>query len=186
MSEKYPNDIVLQDQVGSRSWLWNFNPLEPNFACGNDGMLSLSMEERRTCRSAENGYDRVLNFETMICGRVGHDPARHNTKPDTPSTDSHKENGNSSRSSPYLGTTSASSPPTTWGISSAPLTKSAAALAFGYAMSYYWHETPTKTRRKSIGSIGLTHSENHLRTVRGKETPGFHLSANWFRSPETP
>ena len=38
-------------------------------ASGYDGMHSLSMEGAKTVPMAtEDGHDRVLNFETMICG----------------------------------------------------------------------------------------------------------------------
>ncbi|NLG14203.1 MAG: hypothetical protein GX561_08370 [Lentisphaerae bacterium] len=69
MTVEFPNDVLFQDQVGARRWTWNFHPLEPNPASGYDGMHSLSMEDAKTVPMAtEDGHDRVLNFETMICG----------------------------------------------------------------------------------------------------------------------
>lgn len=69
MTVDYPSDILFQDQVGARSWVWNYHPMEPHKASGHDGMHSLTMEDAEVIPMAtEDGYDRVLNFETMICG----------------------------------------------------------------------------------------------------------------------
>ncbi len=142
MSEKYPNDIVLQDQVGSRSWLWNFNPLEPNFACGNDGMLSLSMEDAQNVPIAtEDGYDRVLNFETMICGAAwGMIPAKaqHETR-----HAKYRFPQGEWEFFPilsYLGHDQCIFTTHDLGHFISTPDQVAAALAFGYAMSYYWHQ----------------------------------------------
>ena len=69
MTEEFPSDVLFQDQVGARGWVWNYHPLEPRRASGHDGMHSLTMEDAQVVPMAtEDGYDRVLNFETMICG----------------------------------------------------------------------------------------------------------------------
>lgn len=79
MTEEFPCDVLFQDQVGARTWVWNYHPLEPRRASGHDGMLSLSMEDAEVVPMAtEDGYDRVLNFESMICGAAwGMIPADH-------------------------------------------------------------------------------------------------------------
>jgi len=78
MSVTYPSDIILQDQVGARSWRWNYHALEPRKASAMDGMHSLSMEDAEHVPLAtEDGHDRVVNFETMLCGCAwGTIPAR--------------------------------------------------------------------------------------------------------------
>ena len=69
MTEEFPSDVLFQDQIGARRWTWNYNDLEPLKASGLDGMHSLTMEDSAVVPMAtEDGHDRVLNFETMICG----------------------------------------------------------------------------------------------------------------------
>ena len=73
MTEEFPSDVLFQDQIGARRcarrWTWNYNELEPLKASGLDGMHSLTMEDSAVVPMAtEDGHDRVLNFETMICG----------------------------------------------------------------------------------------------------------------------
>ncbi|MBT3376710.1 MAG: hypothetical protein HN742_15635 [Lentisphaerae bacterium] len=69
MTVTYPSDILLQDQVGARSWRWDYHPAAPTETAGLDGMHSLSMEDARHVPLAtEDGYDRVIEFETMLCG----------------------------------------------------------------------------------------------------------------------
>ncbi|MDD4537470.1 MAG: hypothetical protein PHT80_00520 [Lentisphaeria bacterium] len=78
LSVTYPSDILFQDQVGARPWHWNYHPLEPRKASTRDGMHSLSMEDAEHVPLAtEDGHDRVVNFETMLCGCAwGTIPAR--------------------------------------------------------------------------------------------------------------
>ncbi|NMA46203.1 MAG: hypothetical protein GX945_06540 [Lentisphaerae bacterium] len=84
MSVTYPSDIILQDQVGARAWRWNYHALEPRKASAMDGMHALSMEDAEHVPLAtEDGHDRVVNFETMLCGCAwGTIPARgkHRTR----------------------------------------------------------------------------------------------------------
>ena len=69
MTEEFPSDVLFQDQVGARRWSWNYNKKEPLKASGLDGMHSLTMEDSAVVPMAtEDGHDRVLNFETIICG----------------------------------------------------------------------------------------------------------------------
>ena len=69
MTEEFPSDVLFQDQIGARRWSWNYNKLEPLKASGLDGMHSLTMEDSAVVPMAtEDGHDRVLNFETIICG----------------------------------------------------------------------------------------------------------------------
>lgn len=70
MAQTMQHDILLQDQVGSRGWRVDFNPVEPiKGPNAMDGLVSLSMEDMEEVMLAcEDGYDRVLNIETIICG----------------------------------------------------------------------------------------------------------------------
>lgn len=69
MTEEFASDILLQDQVGARGWSWDYNPAAPSRTAGLDGMHSLSMEDAtRVPLATEDGYDRVAQFETMLCG----------------------------------------------------------------------------------------------------------------------
>lgn len=69
MGIQYKQDLILQDQVGSRSWIFNWNPCEPNPTVGLEAMRALSMEDAEFVPIAcEDGHDRMLNFESMICG----------------------------------------------------------------------------------------------------------------------
>ena len=69
MTEQFPSDILLQDQVGARSWSWDYNPAAPTATAWIDGLHSLSMEDAAHVPLAtEDGYDRVVNFEAMLCG----------------------------------------------------------------------------------------------------------------------
>ncbi|MBN2450436.1 MAG: hypothetical protein JXR77_08600 [Lentisphaeria bacterium] len=68
-SEQYPSDVLLQDQVGARGWSWDFHPAAPTPTAWIDGLHSLSMEDAALVPLAtEDGYDRVAEFESMLCG----------------------------------------------------------------------------------------------------------------------
>ena len=51
-------------------WRVDFNPLTHQGTQCDDGLVSLSMKDRRGDRLAKR-YDRVLNIETIIAGQVG-------------------------------------------------------------------------------------------------------------------
>jgi len=70
MTREYPSDVLFQDQVGARGWSWDYNPAAPNPTAWISGLLSLSMEDAAAGvpLATENGYDRVADFETMLCG----------------------------------------------------------------------------------------------------------------------
>ena len=69
MTELYKSDIILQDQFGSRGTCYGYNDhLKDPYANG-EGMRSLAMEDAPIVSLAcEDGHDRLLNMETMICG----------------------------------------------------------------------------------------------------------------------
>ena len=69
MSEEFPSDVVFQDQVGARSWSWDFNPAAPTPTAWIDGLHSLGMEDAAAVPLAtEDGSDRVAEFESLFCG----------------------------------------------------------------------------------------------------------------------
>lgn len=69
MSVQYPSDVLFQDQVGARGFRWDINPAIPYETGDPEGLHSLSIEDSETVPVAtEDGYDRVAQFETMLCG----------------------------------------------------------------------------------------------------------------------
>ncbi|MGI6353549.1 MAG: DUF6259 domain-containing protein [Lentisphaeria bacterium] len=71
MTEDFKHDLLFQDQVGCRGFTWDYNPYDPLKASCREGMHSLSMEDAQHIPvGCEDANDRVLNFETLICGTV--------------------------------------------------------------------------------------------------------------------
>ena len=69
MTDIYKSDIILQDQVGSRGMCYGYNDLLKDPYVNGEGMRSLSMEDApKVSLACEDGHDRLLNMETMICG----------------------------------------------------------------------------------------------------------------------
>ena len=69
LSVQYPSDVLFQDQVGARGFRWDINPAIPYATGDPEGLHSLSTEDSETVPVAtEDGYDRVAQFETMLCG----------------------------------------------------------------------------------------------------------------------
>jgi len=68
-TEEYPVDILFQDQVGARTWVYDRNPASPTPYAYAEGLLSQADEDARVRPlSTEDGYDRVLNAEVQLCG----------------------------------------------------------------------------------------------------------------------
>ena len=69
MVDEFPSDVLFQDQVGARGFRWDTNPASPYATSSPEGLHSLTMEDAETVPVAtEDGYDRVAQFETMLCG----------------------------------------------------------------------------------------------------------------------
>jgi hypothetical protein len=69
MVDQFPSDVLFQDQVGARGFRWDTNPASPYATSGAEGLHSLTIEDAETVPVAtEDGYDRVAQFETMLCG----------------------------------------------------------------------------------------------------------------------
>lgn len=69
MTRQFPSDVLLQDQVGVRSFRWDLNPAAPYATAYTEGLHSLSIEDAEFVTLAtEDGHDRVAQFEAMLCG----------------------------------------------------------------------------------------------------------------------
>lgn len=66
---EYPVDLLFQDQCGSRGWVEDFNTSAPSRMAHTEGILSMVEEDAKVFPLAtEDGWDRVANEETMLCG----------------------------------------------------------------------------------------------------------------------
>ncbi len=69
MTQDLPSDLLFQDQVGARGWSWDYNPAAPNPTAWISGLPAMAAEDAaRVPLATENGYDRVAQFESMLCG----------------------------------------------------------------------------------------------------------------------
>ena len=67
--EDYPVDVLFQDQCGARSWHYDLNPASPTPYAYADGLVSMVAEDSaRKPLSTESGWDRVVNYESQLCG----------------------------------------------------------------------------------------------------------------------
>ena len=67
--DRYPVDILFEDQCGARGWRFDTNPASPSPAAYWEGLLSMVDEDcRRVPLSTEAGCDRVINAESQLCG----------------------------------------------------------------------------------------------------------------------
>lgn len=78
-TKDYPVDILFQDQCGARTWYYDANPASPTPYAYSEGMISMVDEDSRTVPlGTENGWDRVLNYEALLCGMTwGIVPTEH-------------------------------------------------------------------------------------------------------------
>ncbi len=68
-TEDIPVDILFQDQCGARGFLYDFNPAAPTPYAYSEGMISMNDEDsRHVPLGTEHGWDRVAEFQTMLCG----------------------------------------------------------------------------------------------------------------------
>jgi hypothetical protein len=67
--EDFPVDILFQDQCGARTWKYDINPASPTPIAYVEGILSLIDEDSAVVPlGTEDGYDRVMNAESLLCG----------------------------------------------------------------------------------------------------------------------
>lgn len=75
----YPSDVLFQDQVGARGWVYDRNPACPTPYAYTQGLVNLAKEDSQSVPlSTELGHDRLINYETQFCGLTWSLlPARH-------------------------------------------------------------------------------------------------------------
>ncbi len=67
--EDYPIDVLFQDQCGARGWQYDTNPASPTPYAYSEGMVSMVAEDsEKKPLSTENGWDRIVNYESQFCG----------------------------------------------------------------------------------------------------------------------
>lgn len=65
----YPVDMFFQDQIGARSWQYDFNPSSPGATAYMHGLAAIAAEDSlKLPLSTENGFDRLINFHSQFCG----------------------------------------------------------------------------------------------------------------------
>ncbi len=68
-TQDYPVDILFQDQCGARGWSYDTNPASPAPTAYSAGMIAMNDEDSRIVPlGTENGWDRVANYQTLLCG----------------------------------------------------------------------------------------------------------------------
>jgi hypothetical protein len=68
-TDDYPVDILFEDQCGARGWHYDTNPASPTPCAYSEGLISMVAEDCRTKPlSTESGWDRVVNYESQLCG----------------------------------------------------------------------------------------------------------------------
>ena len=65
----YPADLIFQDQVGAKPCYYDTNKASPTPYAYTQGLLNMANEDSKEIPLAtENGFDRLINFETIFCG----------------------------------------------------------------------------------------------------------------------
>jgi len=68
-TQDYPVDVLFQDQCGARGWRYDTNPASPAPTAYSEGIISMNDEDSRVVPlGTENGWDRVANYQTLLCG----------------------------------------------------------------------------------------------------------------------
>jgi hypothetical protein len=61
--------VLFQDQCGARGWQYDTNPASPTPFAYSEGMVSMVAEDSgKKPLSTENGWDRIVNYESQLCG----------------------------------------------------------------------------------------------------------------------
>jgi hypothetical protein len=70
-TQQYPADILFQDQVGARGPMYDFNSASPTPYAYTQGMMNIARRDSAVIPlGTENGFDAVMNSETLFCGDV--------------------------------------------------------------------------------------------------------------------
>ena len=65
----YPVDMLFEDQIGARTWQYDLNSASPTPYAYMAGNTARAAEDSQSLPvSTENGYDRLVNFESQFCG----------------------------------------------------------------------------------------------------------------------
>ncbi|MBN1505674.1 MAG: hypothetical protein JW955_02445 [Sedimentisphaerales bacterium] len=68
-TEDYPIDVLFQDQCGARDWQYDTNPVSTAPFAYSEGLVSMVAEDsQKKPLSTENGWDRIVNYESQLCG----------------------------------------------------------------------------------------------------------------------
>jgi hypothetical protein len=68
-TQELPSDILLQDQVGSRQWLWDTNPAAGVPHAYIQNLINVAKEDSHLVPvSTEDGFDRLIDHEVQFCG----------------------------------------------------------------------------------------------------------------------
>lgn len=65
----YPSDILFQDQIGARNWIYDMNLASPTPYAYTQGWINIVKETSKYVPLAtEGGWDGIMNYETLFCG----------------------------------------------------------------------------------------------------------------------
>ena len=68
-TQDLPSDIIFQDQVGARSWMWDLNPRALAPYGYTQAMVDIAKTDCQIAPlSTECGFDRIIDFEAQFCG----------------------------------------------------------------------------------------------------------------------
>jgi hypothetical protein len=68
-TDDYPIDVLFEDQCGARGWQYDTNPASPTPFAYSEGLVSMVAEDSsKKPLSTENGWDRIVNYESQLCG----------------------------------------------------------------------------------------------------------------------
>ncbi len=70
MTADVPSDLVFEDQIGARAWLYDYNRFAPDHLAYMDGWLAHTEAYSRTLLMTEMGYDRLAATEVGFHGSV--------------------------------------------------------------------------------------------------------------------
>ena len=70
MTVNIPNDILFEDQIGARPWLFDYNPATPHPMSYSEGWLGHTQTFSQTILMTELGFDRLVTTEAGFHGSV--------------------------------------------------------------------------------------------------------------------
>ena len=70
MTEELPSDLLFEDQIGARPWLYDFNTASPDPMAYIEGWIGHTKTYRETLLMTELGFDRLAEIEVGFHGSV--------------------------------------------------------------------------------------------------------------------